>query len=318
VFLNNNNKPNQSESDGNQFGFNKELKEFNQGNTENSNEFIRDQKNTFPNMTNISNVTPFFPSSYSGSGGGFNPGGDFNPYQQQQQPYYYPNMYKQPNFYSQPKNNFYQQQNQFDENSFQNSLKYVNEKYPDLMKINQSFTGITQRIQAQSQPKFYVIKSFTEEDIHKSIKYGVWSSTREGNKKLTNAYIDCKKKNSDVFLFFSMNGSGRFVGIARMISEVDENMIFEYWAMDDVWKGLFKVEWLLIKDVPNKFFKEIKLSNNGFKPVTNSRDTQEIPRAEGELMVNIFEEFKNQTNLLQHFQYYDERQSMFDQTKQQK
>ncbi len=66
-------------------------------------------------------------------------------------------------------------------------------------------------------------------------------------------------KNSDVFLFFSMNGSGRFVGVAKMASNVDFNMEFDYWAMDEVWKGLMKVEWLLVKDVPNKFLKEFKL-----------------------------------------------------------
>ena len=111
-----------------------------------------------------------------------------------------------------------------------------------------------------------------------------------------------------------MNGSGRFVGVAKMTSEVDENMIFEYWAMDDVWKGLFQVEWVFIKDVPNKFLKDIKLSNNGFKPVTNSRDTQEIPRNEGEIFLKVFEEFKYQTCILQHFQYYDERQELFEKT----
>jgi len=56
-----------------------------------------------------------------------------------------------------------------------------------------------------------------------------------------------------------MNGSGRFVGVARMVSNVDFNKVFEYWAMDEVWKGLMKVEWLFIKDVPNKFLKDIKL-----------------------------------------------------------
>lgn len=53
-------------------------------------------------------------------------------------------------------------------------------------------------------------------------------------------------------------------------------------------------------------------SNNGYKPVTNSRDTQEIPRSEGELMLSIFEEFVFQTSILQHFQYYDERQELFE------
>jgi hypothetical protein len=112
-----------------------------------------------------------------------------------------------------------------------------------------------------------------------------------------------------------MNGSGRFVGVARMTSSVNEEEVFEYWAMDDVWKGLFKVEWIFVKDIPNKFLRDIKLSNNGYKPVTNSRDTQEIPRVEGELMFEKFEEFKYQTCLLQHFQYYDERQILFENSK---
>jgi len=201
---------------------------------------------------------------------------------------------------------------QMDELSIIQSLKYVSDKYPQLLESNKKSSGILSAVQNQASPRFVVIKSFTEEDIHKSIKYNCWSSTREGNKKLNNLYLECKSKNSDLYLFFSMNGSGRFVGVAKMTSEVDENMIFEYWAMDGVWKGLFEVEWVFIKDVPNRFLKEIKLSNNAFKPVSNSRDTQEIPRNEGEMFLRIFDEFKYHTCLLQHFQYYDERQDMFE------
>ena len=72
-----------------------------------------------------------------------------------------------------------------------------------------------------------------------------------------------------------MNGSGRFVGVCRMTSEVDENIIFEYWAMDDVWKGLFQVDWIVIKAMPNKFFNDFKLSNNGLKTVITSKNTKE-------------------------------------------
>ena len=120
------------------------------------------------------------------------------------------------------------------------------------------------------------------------------------------------KTGSDVFLFFSMNGSGRFCGVARMKGKVDENKAFEYWAMDEVWRGLMEVEWMFIKDVPNRFLKHIKLSNNAFKPVTNSRDTQEVPLNEGIMMMKLFEEFPYQTSILQHFQYYDDRQDLFE------
>ena len=59
--------------------------------------------------------------------------------------------------------------------------------------------------------KFFVIKSYSEDDVHKSIKYNVWSSTPHGNKKLENAYEDAKKIAAEksevcpIFLLFSVS-----------------------------------------------------------------------------------------------------------------
>jgi YTH domain-containing family protein len=36
------------------------------------------------------------------------------------------------------------------------------------------------------------------------------------------------------------------------------------------------VKWHIIKDVPNNLLRHITLENNENKPVTNSRDTQEV------------------------------------------
>ena len=48
-----------------------------------------------------------------------------------------------------------------------------------------------------------------------------------------------------------------------------------FWQQDK-WNGFFSVKWHIIKDVPNPQFRHIILENNENKPVTNSRDTQEI------------------------------------------
>lgn len=55
--------------------------------------------------------------------------------------------------------------------------------------------------------KFFVIKSYSEDNVHKSIKYCVWASTKNGNKKLDAAYREAKKKEMacPVFLLFSVN-----------------------------------------------------------------------------------------------------------------
>lgn len=54
--------------------------------------------------------------------------------------------------------------------------------------------------------KFFIIKSFSEDNVHKSIKYNVWASTPHGNKKLDAAYYEAKdiKESCPVFLFFSV------------------------------------------------------------------------------------------------------------------
>lgn len=57
---------------------------------------------------------------------------------------------------------------------------------------------------------FFVIKSYSEDDIHKSIKYSVWASTPNGNKRLDAAYEDAQSRIAEkgskcpVFLFFSV------------------------------------------------------------------------------------------------------------------
>lgn len=74
------------------------------------------------------------------------------------------------NNYSNQYTNYGQQmqsQANYNEISLLESLKYASEKYPQLIKINTLNTGIVKAVIAQKFPRFFVIKSFTEEDIHK-------------------------------------------------------------------------------------------------------------------------------------------------------
>lgn len=125
--------------------------------------------------------------------------------------------------------------------------------------------------------RFFVIKSYTDEDVHKAIKYSVWSSTADGNKKLDAAFEDAQKNNSAVYLLFSVNGSGRFCGVAQMMTRVQYNQDIYCWSHFNKWKGKFNIQWQCIKDIMNKNFRHIKIQSNDNKPVTNSRDTQEVP-----------------------------------------
>ncbi|KQK23554.1 uncharacterized protein LOC100841677 isoform X3 [Brachypodium distachyon] len=159
--------------------------------------------------------------------------------------------------------------------------------------------------------KFFVIKSYSEDDIHKSIKYNVWASTTNGNKKLDAAYQEAQAKSSScpIFLFFSVNTSGQFVGVAEMTGPVDFEKTLEYWQQDK-WNGSFSVKWHIVKDVPNNILKHIILENNEGKPVTNSRDTQDINLEQGIQMLKIFKEHVSKTSILEDFAFYENRQKL--------
>ncbi|KAF6144808.1 hypothetical protein GIB67_038907 [Kingdonia uniflora] len=118
--------------------------------------------------------------------------------------------------------------------------------------------------------KFYVIKSYSEDDVHKSIKYNVLE-TRE------------------------------------MIGPVEFDNDMNFWQQDK-WLGSFLVEWHFVKDVPNTIFRHIILENNENKPVTNSRDTQEIRFKQGTEMLNIFKTYMVKTSILDDLMYYEGRQ----------
>ncbi|CAA6668283.1 unnamed protein product [Spirodela intermedia] len=108
------------------------------------------------------------------------------------------------------------------------------------------------------QAKFFMIKSFSEDDIHKSIKYNLDAAFCEVEARLD------KGTKCPIFLLFSVNvwASG---------SQKD----YEFLATRQV-AWVLPVKWHIIKDIPNVLFSNILLENNDNKRVTASRDTQEV------------------------------------------
>ncbi|XP_058824063.1 YTH domain-containing family protein isoform X2 [Topomyia yanbarensis] len=155
--------------------------------------------------------------------------------------------------------------------------------------------------------RFFVIKSYSEDDIHRSIKYSIWCSTEHGNQRLDQAYREREEKGGMVYLFFSVNGSGHFCGIAQMMTAVDYNSISSVWSQDK-WKGTFKVRWIYVKDVPNGQLRHVRLENNENKPITNSRDTQEVPNAKGVQALKIIHSYKHTMSIFDDFTHYEKRQ----------
>ncbi|KAL6646986.1 hypothetical protein ACP70R_014423 [Stipagrostis hirtigluma subsp. patula] len=195
-------------------------------------------------------------------------------------------------------------------------------KGQELLSVNGSNAAMTDQynradfVETYSDAKFFVIKSYSEDDVHKSIKYNVWASTPNGNKKLDAAYQEAKAKSSEspVFLLFSVNASGQFVGLAEMVGRVDFSKTVEHWQQDK-WTGCFPVKWHIVKDVPNSLLKHIILENNENKPVTNCRDTHEVKLEQGLQVLKIFKDHVCKTSILDDFGFYDNREKMMQERK---
>ncbi|XP_044489531.1 YTH domain-containing protein ECT1-like isoform X2 [Mangifera indica] len=171
-------------------------------------------------------------------------------------------------------------------------------------------------ITSYKDAKFFIIKSYSEDNVHKSIKYGVWASTPNGNKKLDYAYHEAKEKDGmcPIFLLFSVNASAQFCGVTEMVGPVDFDKNVDYW-LQDKWSGQFPVKWHIIKDVPNSQFRHILLKNNENKPATNSRDTQEVEMEPGMEMLNIFKNYEPYSSILDDFSFYEKRQKAIQERK---
>ena len=145
--------------------------------------------------------------------------------------------------------------------------------------------------------KFFVIKSYNILDVNASFIHNIWTSTELGNRRLDKAYTELSKPITLMLtvrsFVFPGQFPGKFCGIAEMKSAIDFTTALNIWCEQTRWKGIFPVEWLLIKDVPNKFFQHLKIPANDYKPVTNSRDTQEIPFDIGISMLKIVSSFKS-------------------------
>ena len=83
-----------------------------------------------------------------------------------------------------------------------------------------------------------------------------------------------------------------------MMSPVDYTTSSSVWTQTDKWKGRMDVRWVFVKDIPNSHLRHIRVWNNENKPVTNSRDTQELPPDAGLAMLRIFSEFPPKTSVI--------------------
>lgn len=140
-----------------------------------------------------------------------------------------------------------------------------------------------------------------EDDVHKSVKYGIWTSSFEGNKTLNRIFKETSGK-IPVYLFFSVINSGMLVGCGEMISAVNFTATFNGWYPDFSNLGYFGVRWIFVKDLQEKRLRHI---NGNFASL---EDAEEIPIKAGCRILKEFTKLSNYKSLLDDFEYYDTKE----------
>jgi len=61
-----------------------------------------------------------------------------------------------------------------------------------------------------------------------------------------------------VYLFYTEITNNYFTGVAKLVSDFDEKAHFKYWLSENKWFGLFKIEWLFVKDTDFTSYENLK------------------------------------------------------------
>ena len=65
---------------------------------------------------------------------------------------------------------------------------------------------------------------------------------------------------------------------------------------------------VVVQNIPNQVLRHVRLPYNQDKPVTNSRDTQEVQPAEAAPVLDVFFRYRPKTSLLDEFDHLDRQE----------
>jgi len=224
--------------------------------------------------------------------------------------------------------NEYYEQPVYDEkapftNKFPRAGDYFNfqsllETFPHLQGLNDPFFDIES---VSPDAHFYIMRSSNDDNIHKAIKYHIWTTTASGKNMLSRAWREFQDKgiNPEVYLIFSVVNSNQFLGVAKLASDILHNETFKYWWEPCKWFGVFNIKWLFVKDIHHAQFEHLKqevyqhIDHNNIKTPTlcsviNLRDSTKINAKVGKQILSIFAKHPIKPNVFDSFAYMDRRE----------
>ncbi|XP_074650448.1 3'-5' RNA helicase YTHDC2-like [Tubulanus polymorphus] len=135
--------------------------------------------------------------------------------------------------------------------------------------------------------RFFVIKSSNHKSLDISYMKGIWAVPQAKEAKLIKYY----KEGKEVYLVFSVQGSGHFQGYARMISLPGKERSQEFSGSGQ--GSNFVVEWIKRANLPFQQTHYLINPWNENRRVQVSRDGQEIEPTVGEQLIALWDRLPN-------------------------
>lgn len=195
--------------------------------------------------------------------------------------------------------------------TFNHKFKRLN-KYNDIRTIKNSFSPLERinnafrKIEMYQNAYYFVMRSTTYDDIHKAMKYGVWTSTPNNNKKIDSLFKQAVKENRKVLLFYRVATENVLCGVAELTSGYIEEQQFDYWWNKIKWNGIFNLKWIYVKNLDLN----VTTRKEGEKRLYELTDGCSLNPENGFFLLDMFKHinFKFEFSIFKFFELFDQRE----------
>ena len=127
------------------------------------------------------------------------------------------------------------------------------------------------------------MKCNNDKNMGISFERNIWATTKVNEKRLNRAYNNSDK----LYLIFSIQGSGHFQGVAKMVSPISDKRCNDFGSSN--LGGVFEVDWIYKEEIPFQYTQHLTNPWNDNKKVQISRDTQELEPNVGQALVQLWD-----------------------------
>ena len=143
---------------------------------------------------------------------------------------------------------------------------------------------------SEKTDRYFIMKCNNEKNLEISVEQGIWATTKINEQRLDRAY----KNSNNVYLVFSVQGSGHFQGVAKMTSGITDKENIDLGSSN--LGRVFNVEWIQRNDIPFQFTQHLQNPWNDNKKVQISRDAQEVEPSVGHLLCELWKNLPLEKN----------------------